>query len=374
MRLSCGLFLSFFTSIVWASLKLPVYIFHEHEVLSPSEIPILSPRQARLVLAQRLGVSNYHELGDVSDSTLSYINKFGRKNSFSFENSNEKIADLVLVVKGRSSEAIQLLTNTWPNINPDFQISYPTFVSNALLSSDFQGLTQQIENGNSLKTAIDPNKSHWHGNSKDALELLKEVFSELRNLFDRREVNTAVIFVPETQSSSESNLDNSSPNEKILVNKKRTVEKSMISSTFSLSSIDQLNALNSSIKKLKPLLPICFSSLETCISSTKNCSGHGECTLRSGERDKGSECFTCKCRATNETILWAKGSKKGWKIGYWGGSACHKEDISSSFWLVSIFTIVMIGVITWAISMLFSIGEESLPGVIGAGVSGGKLR
>jgi hypothetical protein len=36
------------------------------------------------------------------------------------------------------------------------------------------------------------------------------------------------------------------------------------------------------------------------------------------------------------------------------------------------FTITIVGAVSFAISMLFSVGEETLPGVIGAGVSRSK--
>ncbi|RKF62805.1 hypothetical protein OnM2_030044 [Erysiphe neolycopersici] len=359
MRLSSGFFLSVLAGFCLASVKAPFYIFHEHDLPNRPEVPILSPNQAILVLAQRLGLSNHHSLGSVSESTLSYINKFGGKNSYLFDNSERKIKDLILIVEGISSEAMQPLLDKLLFRNPDFHIRDPSSLTKLIRNSEFKRLTENIEDSKSLKTAIDSNKSQW---------------PELRSLFDRRQVNAAILFIPEPTSSTEINPSESELNENVLKREKRAVEKSMISSTFSLSSIDKLGALNSSKKTLKSLLPFCFNSLDTCISSTKNCSGHGECISKSGERDKQGACFTCKCRATNETVIWAKGTKKGWKFGYWGGSACHKEDVSSSFWLVSIFTIVMLGVITWGITMLYSIGEESLPGVIGAGVSSGKSR
>jgi len=51
---------------------------------------------------------------------------------------------------------------------------------------------------------------------------------------------------------------------------------------------------------------------------------------------------------------------------------CQKEDISTQFWLIAGFTITIIGAVTFAIGLLFSVGEEKLPGVIGAGVSRSK--
>lgn len=63
---------------------------------------------------------------------------------------------------------------------------------------------------------------------------------------------------------------------------------------------------------------------------------------------------------------------KGRKTIHWGGNMCQKEDISVPFWLIVGFTVTIIGAITFAIGLLFSVGEEKLPGVIGAGVSRSK--
>jgi 1,4-dihydroxy-2-naphthoate octaprenyltransferase len=51
---------------------------------------------------------------------------------------------------------------------------------------------------------------------------------------------------------------------------------------------------------------------------------------------------------------------------------CQKEDISVQFWLIAGFTIMIVGVTAFAIGLLYSVGEETLPGVIGAGVSRSK--
>lgn len=69
----------------------------------------------------------------------------------------------------------------------------------------------------------------------------------------------------------------------------------------------------------------------------------------------------------------AKADKKAHRLVNYGGPACQKKDISGPFWLIAGFTIVIIGLVSWAIGMMFSIGEEKLPGVIGAGVSS-KVR
>lgn len=122
---------------------------------------------------------------------------------------------------------------------------------------------------------------------------------------------------------------------------------------------------NSTIKPLPKLPPLCYASQDACMSSTNNCTGHGTCYKKYSTTK--AACFTCGCHATNETFSYNKQTR--YTTVNWGGSACHKRDVSSPFWLISIFTIVMVGVVSWGIGLMYSIGEEKLPGVIGAGVS-----
>lgn len=117
------------------------------------------------------------------------------------------------------------------------------------------------------------------------------------------------------------------------------------------------------ISNKKGPIPACFSSQESCETATDTCSGHGECRNRYAKSD-GSEgkeaCYTCHCMSTEGGRQW------------WGGKTCAKKDISTPFWLFAGFTLVMIGLVSLSIGMLFSVGEEKLPGVIGAGVSKSK--
>jgi hypothetical protein len=106
------------------------------------------------------------------------------------------------------------------------------------------------------------------------------------------------------------------------------------------------------------------------MTQTGNCSAHGECVNKYAEGDKSS-CFACSCKAT---ILKAgEGPEhQGRQTQHWGGNMCQKEDISTQFWLIAGFTITIIAAVGFAIGLLFSVGEEQLPGVIGAGVSRSK--
>ncbi|MGC8159934.1 DUF3844 domain-containing protein, partial [Salmonella enterica] len=56
----------------------------------------------------------------------------------------------------------------------------------------------------------------------------------------------------------------------------------------------------------------------------------------------------------------------------WAGPACSKMDVSSPFWLFVSASVVVVFAVYMAVGMLFAVGDEKLPGVIGAGVSKSK--
>jgi uncharacterized protein DUF3844 len=119
-------------------------------------------------------------------------------------------------------------------------------------------------------------------------------------------------------------------------------------------------------------VPARYSSLDSCERTTKNCTGHGECVRLSSESvgDRTNDIFGCVCNKpsvrTNQD-----GSKK---TTYYAGSACQKVDISQPFWLLAGTTIFLLTVVSLGVGMLYSMGSEELPSVIGAGVTGPRAK
>ena len=60
------------------------------------------------------------------------------------------------------------------------------------------------------------------------------------------------------------------------------------------------------------------------------------------------------------------------KTTQWGGFACQKKDVSVPFILFATFGVFMAAVIAGGIGLLYNMGAEPLPSVIGAGVAGPK--
>jgi hypothetical protein len=121
--------------------------------------------------------------------------------------------------------------------------------------------------------------------------------------------------------------------------------------------------------ELSTLVPLCYGSNSSCTTTTGNCSGHGHCYLKSASKDEAatSHCYACRC--TKTTVTNQDGSIRTIQ---WGGAACQKEDISNPFFLLAGITILVIVAVSGGIRMLFSVGEEELPSVIGAGVSSAR--
>ena len=170
-----------------------------------------------------------------------------------------------------------------------------------------------------------------------------------------------IVVMPSTSSSKSSYGTYDMPSTK-LTRKHASAEIPLQYNSFSSPAADTIavRASNSS-SPVRGVISTCFASLDACNSGTKNCSSHGICGRKLGS----ASCFTCFCG--NTTDVDGDGNAIG--ITFWGGGACQKKDISASFWLIVTSTVVLVGVVSWAIGMLFGIGEEKLPGVIGAGVS-----
>jgi hypothetical protein len=122
------------------------------------------------------------------------------------------------------------------------------------------------------------------------------------------------------------------------------------------------------------ILPACFDSMTACQKTTNNCSSHGECKLLHKGRGKGkdqesTDCYGCACVPTVK-YTDGKGMETKKHVTYWGGPACQKQDISVQFWLFVVSGVVLAFLVASAIGMMFSMGSEELPSVIGAGVSG----
>ncbi|MCJ1380807.1 hypothetical protein MMC17_003916 [Xylographa soralifera] len=127
----------------------------------------------------------------------------------------------------------------------------------------------------------------------------------------------------------------------------------------------------------KVTMPICHSTEALCISTTQSCSGHGKCYTKNRDptgEPSASDCWACGCTPSVVNVTDSKNKTIGIKTTNWGGPACQKKDVSAPFFLLAGFTIFIVATLSWGIGLLYSIGEEDLPSVIGAGVTGPRAQ
>jgi hypothetical protein len=169
MRLLATLLPALLGAASAASEQASVYIFQGSSSSPSSNPPTLTPEQARLVFAQRLGISQFHGLGDAKESTLSYINKFGGRREeslFEDEAQQDQAAELVLVVEDVEAVSKPLLS-AWESIKPAFTISNPpSMLANRRLMVDLNNQAGERKNC-ALEDAINPFEVNcWSGKSK----------------------------------------------------------------------------------------------------------------------------------------------------------------------------------------------------------------
>lgn len=195
---------------------------------------------------------------------------------------------------------------------------------------------------------------------------MKSILDALRSipkLAKTGSIEATVVLLPDTSANAKPSWSDK-PQEL-----RRRQAEQVISSNHKAApvSVTHPAASSSTLHALKKAVPSCFNSNETCIAGTDNCSGHGTCVNKYGvipENPKeGEVCFVCLCKPTHNNNSGPT---------HWGGASCGKQDVSVPFWLFFGFTIGIIAVVWMSISLLFSVGEEKLPGVIGAGVSRSK--
>lgn len=96
----------------------------------------------------------------------------------------------------------------------------------------------------------------------------------------------------------------------------------------------------------------CFSDESECETATNSCNNHGACT------NVGSKCWQCLCSPSVD--------KKTSKTTKWAGYDCSKKDIASQTQLLLWTSIGLLVTLVGSIKLLFSIGGDSLPGVLEA--------
>ncbi|CAM1504444.1 Fc.00g020350.m01.CDS01 [Cosmosporella sp. VM-42] len=378
MKLSIGFSAALASFAAAAQQAAEVYILPPPTAASTS----ISPSLARLVLLQRIAPigkgPSIHDIPDGADpeDVVSLMNKFGKTPVQLFEGKDHATPNqLVVMLEGMTEAQIKELGSAF-EIQPAFTIANPPSAKahDKLLKNDFYNAGITNENECSMEEVANPfEKKCWNGKAAVAKydvsknpEVMEELllkFAGLDMLATNGEVETIIVLLPAVPETSSTKQWSDKPQEL----RRRQAETVM----SSLDETAELAAPTSSVPETPIFyptkkIPSCFNSQDSCSTGTGNCSGHGTCMNKWAKPDgsKGSEvCYTCHCLST----VSGQGG-----VTHWAGASCSKQDISFQFWLFAGFTLAMVGILYMAIGLLFSVGEEKLPGVIGAGVSRSK--
>ncbi|KAK3392694.1 hypothetical protein B0H63DRAFT_424442 [Podospora didyma] len=349
--------------------------------------PRVSKEVARHVLLQRTSRYSYGtDLRDIpntidTDTAVDFIATYGKYTAPLFSQpETTDTAQLVIILEGTTAPQRDQLKEVLPKY-PRFAINDPpSATANNRLMTLFGNLGIAPSSQCDLASAINPfDTSCWRGpssavkydlhKSPDTLQTLLDNLDRLNKFVAAGDLEAMLVMMPESSRLSKlNNWSDLAAGAGASDLRRRNLETVIVDETITLpteaagdaafGATSRQQEEESFALRPKGRIPHCFNSFNSCIAGTDNCSGHGKCFNKNTQNDTRA-CFSCLCERTvvNKTTT------------FWAGGACQKEDISVQFWLITGFTIAIIGAVTFSIGLLYSVGSETLPGVIGAGVS-----
>ncbi|KAL9126630.1 MAG: hypothetical protein Q9217_004350 [Psora testacea] len=423
MKVLAGFLWASIAATVYAASNVAiVYLSNNEPSGSSSTPPSISPKTARLLLAQRLGLSQYHDLGDADDLTLEILNRHGgiRHKVFVPQDESSVKRQLLLVVEGVEhpediidGELSPAMTMSNPPPGSTTQqlvldlleqdnhqrgrqselCSFRFPRGSAVLSGGVNGLpmTQQqccqLQKTISLLDKKAPLSSLAEvydlplliglgytstfydfapKDGKHYKSALADVKSLIQRTRDHNVDSTILLIPPSSRTTIRSSFGTyTMPH----LHKRQQPQPEEVLSTDLTPSTSLSPSPPETLQTTtlpRGILPVCHPNLESAISATNNCSGHGTAYKKSSG---AIDCYACRCSSTKLTDSDGKS-----KTVHWGGPACQKKDVSMQFFLLAGLTIGLIAVVAWGIGLLVSIGQEDLPSVIGAGVAGPRAQ
>ncbi|KAH7634173.1 hypothetical protein B0T09DRAFT_404430 [Sordaria sp. MPI-SDFR-AT-0083] len=378
-----------------------VFILDSKQQQTSRELPRLPKEVVRHILLQRTSRHNYgSDLRDIpssidTEAAISSIAKYGKSPAPLFsQTETSDPSQLVVILEGITAENVQPLKESLAKSSQHaaFAISDPpSKVANDRLMSLFQNLGIAAPEQCDLASAINPvNGDCWTGSSSvvkydvkkspEALNTLVDNLSRLNKFISSGDLEALLVLMPESSRSSKlnqwsvkaatgSDLRRRFNSETVIVDDSVRGANGAAAPTQPPVSRPTKSPLQAAARKS---IPQCFTSQKSCEDRTNTCSGNGKCVNKWGGKNgtvetSGGSCFVCKCLATPDGD-----QTKHQKLKHWGGNMCQKEDVSMQFWLIAGSTIALVGAVAFAIGLLFAVGEEKMPGVLGAGVVRGS--
>nr|OQO17794.1 hypothetical protein B0A51_15680 [Rachicladosporium sp. CCFEE 5018] len=378
MRLTSLPLLSAIAGVALADATWSAFVYNSNPTLETDQQlrwQMLSPATSRLVLAQRAGVEDFHIDRALNTDEIDAINTFGGRTPLLGSGEPLRNAFLLAFLESPTDLPYVRATTSFFRIVPvPDRTSTTHLILDLFTQSDLTHETPALH----LDTPMTASNGDLYFVASSALALTK-TYNELRRdaswhitaLFINSSDSAGSTWGTYSMPNAESPLQPRQAKRQVLpYDPEEPLAEPSYHQSLSDNTSDPLQIFKSNNTKTRPLegiLPACFSSLSACQTTTRNCTGHGSCSLKYTDKDAGSglgACYSCACQAS---VVMTDGKKK---TTTWGGPACQKKDVSVEFWLIVLFTVGLIFVVGFAVGTVWEMGSEELPSVIGAGVSG----
>ena len=386
-----------------------VFLIDADTSLSTASHETIDPPTARLIFAQRLGLSPFYDIEDVDEDAIQRINAFGGVHEQLLgRNAGSSTPSRIFILVDDVEKPLDLVPSSpylsFFDLDPAPHPSQSSQLVSEFLSYHDRFLTPTVINGpveHAMKPITDPigmntvrlgaDRTIVHVKSladvrtrmgtssaeyRQQLQSLRTAFENLARLVSDQSIVATVVMMPTEHHCSKRSSNHY--NIKLLESRSDKFHRQKPESPLEITPNDTLplpqNIPDFSLLQATSTLPnhpiqTCFSSQLACESGTNNCTGHGACLEKFNTTigDTIHKCFGCVCFPK----VTMDGGKK---TTYYGGGACQKIDIVAPFWLLAGTTIFFISLISFVVGLLFSMGNEELPSVIGAGVSGPRAK
>lgn len=351
------------------------YMLRHTKQTTTSNPPSIPNSLAEAILLQRLSSSDKPSaLGQLpqsldEDEAISYISEFAKPARPLFDGASDADEPKQLVIA---------FSGITPNQHKQLKAAIPR-VPLAFTSPDLGSLPVKTSSTCAFGPSINPKGSEsskcWSGTTQylqydvtkdsDIVKQLGVNLAALKSYANEGLMETTIVFLDSTTSSTTTTSSDDRRRQLQFQSERVAAEPdtTFVSSTHGSSGEKVFDAFSG-----RPsAVPSCFASQNACETATSSCSGHGVCADKWAGAGSDRSCFACRCGKTVEE------DSQGRRLVYdWGGATCSKLDISAPFWLLAGVSITLVATIAFCIGLLFSVGEEKLPGVIGAGVSRSK--
>ncbi|KAI9834788.1 MAG: hypothetical protein M1819_002874 [Sarea resinae] len=436
MRLSSSWLLMGLGSVSAARSTAPVHIFEPSSPLSQAQsqhasraAEELSPETARLAIARRLGLSQFHSLDDADDGTIKQLEKFGgeREQILGEESGEGKPAVLLLMVEGVENPDDLLASARHPSFtisNPpdasaneklmfdlekqlEFLSEYeaegepstpakdseadpnrywgvdildPTLTSEELilglksfrdaLGDRFLGRSRKTDGVSVLHLRTLQNIVNKEGagskSYKTALRILSDALKTLPRLASENTQSTTLILMPASSSTISQKRSASPYGTYDLPTRRQQRQPEALLSSEAPAPPPPQSAPSS------PLVSIqnnpAAAAGAACHTSLHACeTSTNNCSSHGSCALSPSrrDCYTCLCTPSIRT-----NDDGTTKTTVWVGPACQRKDVSMPFLLLAGLSVALVGAVTWGVSLLMTMGAEELPSVLSAGVGG----